>query len=46
MVSKIIQFFFHFHFFHVIFIKIMAKYKELIFLAQGTHRGISLLLYY
>ena len=30
------------HVFHVIFIKIMEKNKELIFLAQGTHHGISL----
>ena len=34
--------FFQLHVFHVIFIKIMAKNKELIFLAQGTHHGISL----
>ena len=33
-------FFFHFHVFHVIFINIMVKNKELIFLAQGTHQYI------
>ena len=32
--------FFHFHVFNLIFIKIMAKNKELIFLAQGTHQYI------
>ena len=44
--NKLYNLFFHFHVFHVIFIKIMAENKELIFLAQGTHRGISLLLYH
>ena len=43
--NKLYNLFFHFHVFHEIFIKIMAENKELIFLAQGTHRVISLLLY-
>ena len=33
-------FFFHFYVFHVIFINIMVKNKELIFLAQGIHQYI------
>ena len=41
LVSIIIQFLFYFHVLHVIFIKIMEKTKELIFLAQDTHHGIS-----
>ena len=36
--NKLYNLFFRFHVFHVIFIKIMAKNKELIFLAQGTHQ--------
>ena len=46
LISIMIIFFFHLHVFHVIFIKIMAKNKELIFfLTQGTHHGISLFSY-
>ena len=35
LVSIIIQFLFYFHVLHVIFIKIMAKIKELIFISTG-----------
>ena len=38
--NNTISFFIYFHVLHVIFIKIIAKIKELIFLAQGTHHGM------